>query len=260
MHRDPLVELPAALTQPKAATGARYLMGVDGGATKTLAAVLDLDGPELHVGQAGQATRTPSAPRRPCRRCSELPTQAIERAGIEAGELGAAVLAVAGTDTDSIVRHVRDARPEEWLVVNDVVGAWASATGAGPGVAVISGTGSNVFGVGPDGRMRGAPGGWGHMLGDEGSGYWLGDRVDQGGAARPRGLRPADRAERGGAGILRRRQRRGARQPRLLQAADEGRDRGLRDRDGEARRGRRRRGARAVSVAAPPSSPGRSEP
>ncbi len=68
---------------------------------------------------------------------------------------------------------MRRARPEAWIVVNDVVGAWASATGAGPGVAVISGTGSNVFGVGRDGRAWRA-GGWGHLLGDEGSGYWLG--------------------------------------------------------------------------------------
>jgi N-acetylglucosamine kinase-like BadF-type ATPase len=42
-----------------------------------------------------------------------------------------------------------------------------------PGVAVISGTGSNVFGVGGDGRCWRA-GGWGHVLGDEGSGYWIG--------------------------------------------------------------------------------------
>jgi hypothetical protein len=95
------------------------------------------------------------------------------RAGIDASQLGGAVLAVAGTDTESIVGHVRAARSEAWIVVNDVVGAWATATGAGPGVAVISGTGSNVFGVGPDARAWRA-GGWGHLLGDEGSGYWLG--------------------------------------------------------------------------------------
>ncbi len=58
-------------------------------------------------------------------------------------------------------------------MVGDVVGAWATATGARPGVGAIAGTGSNVFGVGADGRGWRA-GGWGHQLGDEGSGYWLG--------------------------------------------------------------------------------------
>ena len=65
------------------------------------------------------------------------------------------------------------ARTDAWIVVNDVVGAWATATGAGPGVGAISGTGSNVFGVGAGGRPWRA-GGWGHLLGDEGIGYWLG--------------------------------------------------------------------------------------
>jgi len=75
-----------------------------------------------------------------------------------------------------MAEHVAGARAEQWLVVNDVVGAWATATGATPGVAVISGTGSNVFGVGGVGAGARAwrAGGWGHLLGDEGSGYWLG--------------------------------------------------------------------------------------
>ncbi len=53
-----------------------------------------------------------------------------------------------------------------------MVGAWAVATGAADGVAVIAGTGSNVFGVGPKGPWR--AGGWGHLLGDEGGAIWLG--------------------------------------------------------------------------------------
>src|SRR4029077_10385540 len=72
-----------------------------------------------------------------------------------------------------IARQVSATRSDAWIVVNDVVAAWAAATGTQPGIGAISGTGSNVFGVGPDGRTW-RTGGWGHLLGDEGSGYWLG--------------------------------------------------------------------------------------
>ncbi len=173
MERTPLVELPAALLHPRARADARFLLGIDGGATKTLAAVLDLDGGELHVAHGGPSNEDAVGAEAAVRALLGAADAAIAAAGITAGELGAAVLAVAGTDTDSIVEHVRGERDDGWIVVNDVVAAWATATAAGPGVAAISGTGSNVFGVGPDGRSWRA-GGWGHLLGDEGSGYWLG--------------------------------------------------------------------------------------
>jgi N-acetylglucosamine kinase-like BadF-type ATPase len=179
MQRPPLVTLPPALAEPPAGGGggrdARYLMGVDGGATKTLAAVLDVQERALHLGHAGPSNEDAVGPAAAVGALLEAADAAIAGAGIEEHELGAAVLAVAGTDTDSVARHLGEARAEGWIVVNDVVGAWATATGAGPGVAVISGTGSNVFGVGPQGKSWRA-GGWGQLLGDEGSGYWLGAR------------------------------------------------------------------------------------
>jgi N-acetylglucosamine kinase-like BadF-type ATPase len=45
-----------------------------------------------------------------------------------------------------------------------------AAAGVSSGIAVVSGTGSSIYGRAPDGRQV-TVGGWGHLLGDEGSGY-----------------------------------------------------------------------------------------
>jgi len=147
-------------------------MAIDGGATKTLAAVLDLDERVVHLDESGPSNEDAVGASAAVQTLLDAADHALARAGASDEHLAAAVLAVAGTDTPSIARQVQ-ARSDEWIVVNDVVGAWAAATGARPGVGAISGTGSNVFGVGPDGSSW-RVGGWGHLLGDEGSGYWLG--------------------------------------------------------------------------------------
>jgi glucosamine kinase len=192
MKREPLVKLPAALVVPgiggespnhssslpapapsAAATPQEgFVMGVDGGATKTLAAVLDSRKQTLYLGHGGSSNPDAVGAQVATDSLVKATDEAIGRAGIVPEQLDAAVLAIAGTDTEAVAVHVRERRPSAWVVVNDVVGAWAAATDARPGVGVISGTGSNVLGIGPDGRAWRA-GGWGHVLGDEGSGYWL---------------------------------------------------------------------------------------
>jgi glucosamine kinase len=179
MRREPLVTLPPALMAPaaglhgaQARAGARFLMGVDGGATKTLAAVLDLGERTLHLGHGASSNADSVGALAASESLTRATDEAIGRAGIAREEVDSAVLAIAGTDTDAVAGHVRESCPGTWAVVNDVVGAWAAATDAQPGVGVISGTGSNVFGVGAEGTPWRA-GGWGHVLGDEGSGYWL---------------------------------------------------------------------------------------
>ncbi len=183
MERDPLVKLPPALARfgaepsaPPPGRGVRFLLGIDGGATKTLAAVLDVEHGTLHLGQGGPSNQDAVGVGAAGRALFDAADGALAGAGIADGELDAAVLAVAGTDTDAVLAHVRRERSREWIVVGDVVGAWATATGAQPGVGAIAGTGSNVFGVGQVGEETRAwrAGGWGHLLGDEGSGYWLG--------------------------------------------------------------------------------------
>src|SRR5207249_5513001 len=88
------------------------------------------------------------------------------------------VLGVAGVDSasDEAWFHERllaMGLPRATWVVNDLIPAWAAGTGGAPGIALIAGTGSNALGVNASGEAWRA-GGWGHILGDEGSGYWLG--------------------------------------------------------------------------------------
>ena len=62
------------------------------------------------------------------------------------------------------------------LVVNDALVALEAGAGDGPGIVLIAGTGSICYGRNEEGQAARA-GGWGYMLGDEGSGWWIGRRA-----------------------------------------------------------------------------------
>jgi N-acetylglucosamine kinase-like BadF-type ATPase len=96
-----------------------------------------------------------------------------ERAGLPA--IAACVAGIAGVDTpeeasrfEAVLHQLVPGAPS--VVLNDVVTAWATEHLGRPGVVLISGTGSNCFGVDASGRCW-RSGGWGHILGDEGSAY-----------------------------------------------------------------------------------------
>ena len=103
----------------------------------------------------------------------------IEEAIGDRAILPAAVcLGVAGVDRqddDRVVRAImrRLGFRSQSLVVNDALVALVAGVGDEPGVVLIAGTGSIAYGVNEDGYAARA-GGWGYVLGDEGSGYWIG--------------------------------------------------------------------------------------
>ncbi len=154
------------------------LLAIDGGGTHTRALVATAEG--AVIGRGAAAGSNPRA-------LGFAPATAAIRAAIDAAlaaaglpaetPLAAACLGVAG-----VGRAADRAQLQAWaeavglaqrcLVVTDVEPILAAGTPTGWGVALISGTGSSCYAVAPDGRSL-QVGGWGYLLGDEGSGYDL---------------------------------------------------------------------------------------
>src|SRR5581483_2281982 len=93
-------------------------------------------------------------------------------------DIGYVSVGAAGLDTPEDAAVFQDVATEllpgtPEVMVNDVVTAWATEHLGGPGTVLIAGTGTNCFGVAANGDSWRC-GGWGHLLGDEGSGYRVG--------------------------------------------------------------------------------------
>ena len=154
------------------------VLGVDGGATKTRAAVLNFETGAVFVGRAGPSNPHAVGFEPASAAIEESVAQAMCLAGIDPAQLGAAVLGIASADLQADRAQLLRGTPAlqsvpHRLVTNDVVIAWAAGTLGLPGIALIAGTGSNCFGVDDDGAAW-RSGGWGHIVGDEGSGYAIG--------------------------------------------------------------------------------------
>lgn len=93
------------------------------------------------------------------------------------GPVSAVIAGSGGVDTDDDAARLRalielHAQTASVRVVHDT--RLILAAGRAPvGTGVIAGTGSVAWGITADGREA-RSGGWGYLLGDEGSGYWMG--------------------------------------------------------------------------------------
>ena len=148
--------------------GGEKILGVEGGGTKTSWVLVERGGSDLRILDQGKLPpanfrlATPDELRAIFR---ELPKE-IARAGI--------FLAGCGTEEDrqSLTRLCAEIWPQAKIVVgSDRDSGLAATLGSGDGIVVNAGSGSSVTGR-RDKRIENA-GGWGHILGDAGGGYFL---------------------------------------------------------------------------------------
>lgn len=158
------------------------LIGVDGGGSRTRVLVGDDEGHELATAEGGRSRVSPGNADASAKVIAALVRQALGEAMLPgAAEPRVLYCGVAGVGREIEQRSLSSALEAENLaehVVVDSDGAIAvfDAFADGPGILVIAGTGSVAHGRGPSGKT-GRCGGWGPVLGDEGSGAWIGKRA-----------------------------------------------------------------------------------
>lgn len=158
--------MPNAMADPiPEALSPKLVLGIEGGGTKTEWALLDEDGRELRSGALPAANLRLITDAALLNLFRVLPADATHVGAFLAGCADAA-------DRKRLEGIVQQVWPSAVVAVGgDRESGFATAFGDGDGIAVIAGTGSAVTGR-CGGRMDKA-GGWGHLLGDTGSGYQL---------------------------------------------------------------------------------------
>lgn len=158
----------------------RYILGIDGGGTKTQAAIVDERGRLLGTGLGQAANYDAVGIEAAQNNIAQAVAQARASAGLAEGPFAAAFLGLAGVTSahdHAIVRQIAQGlnlAPVECTGVDhDCRIALAGGLSGRPGIVLIVGTGSSCFGLNAQGQTW-RSGGWGHLISDEGSSYWFG--------------------------------------------------------------------------------------
>jgi len=150
------------------------VLGIDAGGTKTVCYLADGDGNVLGEARASGAS---------LRAEGELGVEKVlhsvmdQAMGGHPREVEAICLGMVGADREAegaLARRImgRIGAVSRVVVVSDALVALVAGVGEAPGVVIICGTGSIAYGRNARDQAARA-GGWGHVLGDEGSGYWI---------------------------------------------------------------------------------------
>ncbi|HEX7572936.1 MAG TPA: BadF/BadG/BcrA/BcrD ATPase family protein [Bacteroidota bacterium] len=153
--------------------------GIDGGATRTRAVLVAADGTIAGFGTAGPSNYDNVGEAAASENIRDAVGAARRDSGRSLPAVASMFLGMAGvvsrTDRETVRRMVLAhalAPPEAITVDHDIRIALAGGLEGREGIVLIAGTGSSTYGRRSDGRNHRT--GWGFLLDDRGSGYFLG--------------------------------------------------------------------------------------
>lgn len=148
----------------------RYVIGVDGGGTKTEAVAYSLEGDIINSAITGYGNLL-NGKEEGLKNIVESIKFIVDKLGIE--NLQGIYLGIAGSEVGNnneiIKEEVKSKFNVETIVMNDSELALKALLKGEDGILTIAGTGSIAFGI--NGNIQWKAGGWGNLLGDEGSAY-----------------------------------------------------------------------------------------
>jgi N-acetylglucosamine kinase-like BadF-type ATPase len=150
------------------------ILGIDGGGSKTLAAIAERSGTIVETHRMHGVNPLDNSDWR-----GDLETFLAPLAGNRLTGVAAALPAYGEMPDVSAQqeRLISDLFPAARVrLLNDVDAAQIGAFAGGPGILLLAGTGSMAWARDEAGRSH-RTGGWGDAIGDEGSAYWIGKRV-----------------------------------------------------------------------------------
>ncbi|CAM5223558.1 N-acetylglucosamine kinase-like BadF-type ATPase OS=Ureibacillus acetophenoni OX=614649 GN=SAMN05877842_10322 PE=4 SV=1 [Ureibacillus acetophenoni] len=159
-----------------------YILGIDGGGTKTTAIIADENGKVYSQTITGSSNPNTLSQEQFEQVMSDLLNQLRENnedifSRIEVCFAGMAGVGESGRDEKMkslLLQHL----PSNPLVIvqNDAVNALYSGTLGSPGIVQIAGTGAITIGLNDKNKMV-RVGGWGYLFDDDGSGFYLGNEA-----------------------------------------------------------------------------------
>ena len=152
-----------------------HVLGIDAGGTKTVCQLADEQGTIIAESRGSGANLQAVGELEVEKVLHRVMEDAIGDREIVPDAICLGIAGVDRPDDAAVVRGImkRIGYKARVLVVNDALVALEAGAPGQPGVVIISGTGSISYGRNAAG-MAARSGGWGYVLGDEGSGYWIG--------------------------------------------------------------------------------------